>query len=97
MDTSFKNFLLQKNPDIFESRDLRDLSRTLGMEKTLQLVEEFGGSSICVPKSTSLKKAIRIFIQENIGANNINLLARKIGISVRYAYKILAEIEEKAF
>jgi Mor family transcriptional regulator len=66
--------------------DLRELAELIGVEKTLLVVERWGGSYILVPKCDDIKREIRIAEAQKIydrGGVTIRDLALKFQVTDR--------------
>lgn len=68
----------------------RDLCRVIGMDATIRLCKEFGGSDTYIPKVDALIAAQkRAQIRREWTGHNAGALARKYEVSVRWIRKIV--------
>ena len=64
----------------------------LGMDGTMKLCERFGGGSVYIPKTDSLKRYIRRRkIRQEFNGCNAEELAQKYRLSRRWIRKVLSE------
>lgn len=73
----------------------QNLVRVIGMEATLQLCREYGGSVLYIPKLDRLQSTQRLarIRAEWTGRNN-EALARKYGVSTRWVQKAVEGMAE---
>ena len=69
----------------------RKLVDVIGLEATLQLCDVFGGESVYIPRNDRTFAAVRAYIikKEHQAGMSAKQLARKYGLSVRMAEKIV--------
>lgn len=72
----------------------QDLVRVIGLEATMRLCREFGGTDTYIPKVDGLLAAKqRELIRSEWNGYNAEQLARKYGVSARWIRKIVEDVK----
>lgn len=75
----------------------RDLVRVIGLEATIRLCREYGGTDTYIPKVDGLLAAKRhALIRREWNGYNCEALARKYGVTARWVRKIVEDGKESA-
>lgn len=77
--------------DLKRHSDMQDVAECMGIEFTRQLIAEFGGQRIYVPKATSVRPAVVRYLTAN-KVKDIAKLQEEIGCSTKTLLRRIAEL-----
>lgn len=77
-------------------KQYQELVRVIGLEATMRLCREFGGTDTYIPKLDKLMTAKqRELIRQEWNGHNAEQLARKYGCTARWIRKVVEDIRDE--
>ena len=84
----------RKPGDMDVPQQYQDLVRVIGLEATMRLCQEFGGTDTYIPKVDGLLAAKqRELIRQEWNGYNAEQLARRYGVSARWIRKLVEDVK----
>lgn len=76
------HILAQMTPEDFDQPDLRRCAEAIGVEATVRLLHEFGGSHVYFPHNWR-RGFVRAYVARHLGEMDVKEIARELGVTTR--------------